>query len=110
MLLLGLLHSAFLVCFLMQNRSGTAHSKVGLPTSITYQENAPQTCLYSNLIKEIPQLRFFFSQSSTFCVQLTKIKITSTTYNMLYQQNSYELFESPDEVFCVYQGESSQQN
>lgn len=74
MLLIDLLHSACLVCFLMQNRSGTTHSKIGLPTSITNQENAPQTCLYSNLIEEIPQLRFLLPNQVHFVSSWQKLK------------------------------------
>lgn len=48
-------------------RNGTSHSGLGPPSSIVYQEDAPQTCPQTSLMVASPQVKFLLSR----CVKLT---------------------------------------
>ena len=98
-LLTGSLLIACLACFLVQPRatyprSSNTYSGLGLPTSITGQENAPQTCLQINLMQTFSQLRllpFWW----LICIKLTIKNLISAQlliviaikYNFMFKAN-----------------------
>lgn len=47
--------------------NGAAHNGVGGPTSVNNQSTAPQTCLQTSLIEEIPHLRLSFQMLIGCC-------------------------------------------
>lgn len=81
--ILSMVYSAFVMKKKTMSSGGTTHIGLGAPTSVTSQENVPQTCLQAVLLEAIPQLRFPLLRILWFVSSGQKLTSTSSVDNSL---------------------------
>ena len=82
-----------------------SHSGLGPPTSISSRENAPQTCLQTNLMATLSQLRFAPSRPCVSAILSVGMVRRGLLSNNSFSKNSGSEVDRRKHIPCPWRGE-----